>query len=420
MRKLFAEEGRIAVEVVPVETNKMPIKRQLNTYAVIALILLSSAPAMADESGQGLFSGLFSAISSLFHSPIEPSRSDQAESASQPVRPAQVTQADNSEKTSDLSITELASLQSSRATSQQSQSDSAFNSQATTAPAPVAPALPVTQDSLVKFSGTIPSDAHWLMTMIRKDGDKNLVQDLTPVVGGAPIPTLYLHQGAGKYDIWLYASKSADKTKNTYEYFATQTIKNEDSRENAFLLPSLNIQSDDPEIIALSAQITNGLTTDREKAMEIHDWLTRVMTYDIEGIRSNSFLTRPQDAKAVARSRLAVCDGFSNLFAALSRAAGVPAKVVTGPLGVPSSNLTKEQMCDPKRRDALLHAWNEVYIDNRWVTLDATLDAGSDHTELRSDGDRTYFKRTPNNHALFDPAPSFFEHDHTKCDEAIR
>lgn len=394
----------------------MPFKRQLGVSAAVAVVLLNAAPALADESGDGFFSGLFSgvshAFSTMFHS-----------SDSAPIEEAQtspdVSPTPNDGPSGDSQESDPAT---SLARSERAQPVFQASSVARVAApsVPSIPSAPVAQDSSVSISGSIPDGAHWMMVMIQKENEKT-VQDITPTSEGLPIPVIYLHQGPGKYNVWLYASKSLSKSDNTYQFFSSTVVNNVDTRDNAFLLPSLNVQSNDPDIVALSAEITRGLSTDREKALAIHDWLTREVTYDVDGIHTNSFLTRPQDAKDVAQTKLAVCDGFSNLFAALSRAAGIQTKVVTGPLGVPASYLTKEQMCEPQRRDPNLHAWNEVYVDNRWVTVDSTLDAGSDHTELSSTGqDRTYFKRTPNNHTLFDPLSSFFERDHTKCTEEVR
>lgn len=413
MRKLVAL-GRINVEVVSVEKKKMPFKRQLGVSAAVAVVLLNAAPALADESGDGFFSGLFSgvshAISTMFHSsepaPVEVAHTSPEVSPTPTDSPIGDSQESDSTTSLDSRFSSVARV--------------AAPSVASTSSIPSIPSGPVTQDSSVSISGSIPGGAHWMMVMIQKENEK-IVQDVTPTSEGLPIPMIYLHQGPGKYNVWLYASKSLSKSDNTYQFFSSTVVNNVDTRDNAFLLPSLNVQSNDPDIVALSAEITRGLSTDREKALAIHDWLTREVTYDVDGIHTNSFLTRPQDAKDVAQTKLAVCDGFSNLFAALSRAAGIQTKVVTGPLGVPASYLTKEQMCEPQRRDPNLHAWNEVYVDNRWVTVDSTLDAGSDHTELSTNGpDRTYFDRTPNNHTLFDPSSSFFEHDHTKCTEEVR
>ncbi|MGN7382731.1 transglutaminase-like domain-containing protein [Paenibacillus sp. SAFN-117] len=55
-----------------------------------------------------------------------------------------------------------------------------------------------------------------------------------------------------------------------------------------------------------------------------------------------------------------MCYGYSSLFAAMLRSVGIPAKLVMG-----HSQYVTEY-----------HAWNEVYLNNEWVTIDTTIDSG--------------------------------------------
>lgn len=411
-------------------------------YGVLILaVALQGSPAFAAESGGGgFFSSLGRAFSSLFSSssmPSDQSSNPFGQVSREEAAPAASAEASREVVVEDRSIWtrsgDAEELNADLQVQQAQQAQQAYRArqpeyqyqQTEQAPRPrvaQTPSVPVTTDSSVSISGVIPEGARWLYVMIQKDGEKAL-QDITPTSGGSSIPVIYLHQGPGKYHVWLYVSKSTDKTVNAYENFSSAVVRNEDTRDNAFLLPSANIQSDDPEIAALSAQITRGLSTDRDKALAIHDWLTREITYDSKGVRTGDYVTRPQDARGVLYSKLAVCDGFSNLFAALSRAAGIQARVITGPLGIPSPSLSREQLCDYTRPGTIgaLHAWNEVYVDNRWVTLDATLDTGSTNTKIVSgQPDLVRWIRTPDNHQLFDPSPSLFERNHTKCVEELR
>jgi transglutaminase-like putative cysteine protease len=207
----------------------------------------------------------------------------------------------------------------------------------------------------------------------------------------------------------VFFSQSADTSYTQgFKYFNSAHVRNEDTRDVAFLLPSLKIQSDSREVSQLSSELVQGLSSDREKAMAFHDWLTREVTYDVDGASNGSYRQRRQDAIATIESKLAVCEGYANTFAALARASGIRAKVVIGRLvGSSDRYRSKQDVCDDNSRE--LHAWNEVYADNRWITVDATLDAGSE------DGMTGKFKRTPHNHELFDPSPSYFEMTHVKC-----
>ena len=136
--------------------------------------------------------------------------------------------------------------------------------------------------------------------------------------------------------------------------------------------PSSNIQSDDQEIIDLSNSITAGITNDYDKAVAIHDWVCNNIYYDWDSYLSKNYTGMDTSALGTLHSKRSVCDGYSNLTAALLRAAGVPAKKISGfALGV-SSDYWPENY-DPNKDTN--HAWNEFWANGRWVILDTTWDS---------------------------------------------
>jgi transglutaminase-like putative cysteine protease len=268
-----------------------------------------------------------------------------------------------------------------------------------------------TANSSVSLSDVLPEGARWMTVVIQKEGEEKTV-DTVQVQSGEQVPTLYLQQGAGNYEVSLYVSKDDDRNWIAgYHHLASFKIRNEDERDVSFLLGSANIQVSDPAIIKLAQKLTRGLKTDRDKARAIHDWITREITYDVNGVKTGQFIQRRQDASSVLMSKLAVCEGYSNLFAALTRAVGIRTKIIYGPLGRLDPGLSKEQACGKLE---YYHAWNETYVDHRWISVDSTLDSGSE------DGFTGKFKRSPNNHELFDPNSALFERNHLKCSEQTR
>jgi transglutaminase-like putative cysteine protease len=120
------------------------------------------------------------------------------------------------------------------------------------------------------------------------------------------------------------------------------------------------------------------------------------------------------DALSVLSSRVTVCQGYSNLYAALMRAAGIRAKIVSGRLynkGVPSDQ-SPEQICNAPYDPETNHAWNEVYVDNRWMTVDVTSDAG-----YSLDNTTAGFQHTPYNHRAFDPSTQYYQRKYVKCSD---
>lgn len=123
-------------------------------------------------------------------------------------------------------------------------------------------------------------------------------------------------------------------------------------------------------ISELATSITQNINTDYGKALAIHDWVSKNIYYDsdsIDGISNNAHYI----ATDVLASRRAVCLGYANLYAALCRSVGIPCNVVVGyALGVGSGE-TEWNETNTASTEAN-HAWNEVYLDNRWVIVDTT------------------------------------------------
>jgi hypothetical protein len=123
------------------------------------------------------------------------------------------------------------------------------------------------------------------------------------------------------------------------------------------------IPSQDAEIVELVTQITGGLDSDSEKAAAIYQWVAKNITYDY------SFTY--YYAMETLHNRTGVCNGYALLLATMMRAGGIPCKFVSG-----AANGGRGWP-DPSKTN---HAWNEIYLDGQWYSVDATWDSclGSD------------------------------------------
>ncbi|HMY75768.1 MAG TPA: transglutaminase domain-containing protein, partial [Blastocatellia bacterium] len=131
-----------------------------------------------------------------------------------------------------------------------------------------------------------------------------------------------------------------------------------------YLRPSPRINSVAPEIVALAKQIAGEDKDARSVARKIGEW-----TY-----QNLKWKKVESDTVETLASREADCLEHSELYVALARASGLPARVVTGAaFGGGSFGA---------------HAWVEVYL-GKWVELDPTwgLMEHVDATHLRFDGD---------------------------------
>ncbi len=160
-------------------------------------------------------------------------------------------------------------------------------------------------------------------------------------------------------------------TSPVYEHNITEYEKNKSV--STALKSTYAICSDDSSVTALANQITSGCISDYEKALALHDWVCKNIYYDSDSISIDSN-SAPYVASDVLQTKRAVCLGYSNLYAALCRAVGIPCNVVTGyALGVSESDTTWNDL--NMSTEEANHAWNEVHLDNRWVIVDTTWDS---------------------------------------------
>lgn len=154
--------------------------------------------------------------------------------------------------------------------------------------------------------------------------------------------------------------------------FTVNNIRDESEMldgDGRWIYPSFNIQSDDFRVQNLLNDITDGIRDPYKKIEAIHDYLVGTLAYDTQSF-SNAARSRRMDAVSVIENGTGVCDGYTNLSAALLRASGIPAAFVMN--------------------KSIMHSWNRVWADDAWALYDATWD---DPVPDRGKGivKRTYF-----------------------------
>ena len=117
------------------------------------------------------------------------------------------------------------------------------------------------------------------------------------------------------------------------------------------LLPTPEIQSDHKMIIKVARQIVGGEQDPWNAAKKINKWVYGTLKKEFV----DSFT-----ALDVLLTKKGECQSHTNLFVALARASGIPARV-SGGIVYSKSN-----------QGFLYHAWPEVYV-GRWVAMDPTL-----------------------------------------------
>ncbi len=140
-----------------------------------------------------------------------------------------------------------------------------------------------------------------------------------------------------------------------------------------YLEDTPEIQSNNPEIKKKALEIVGGEPDPLSKALKINKWVYGYLE------------KKPVDtfsALDALKSKEGECQSHSNLFAALSRASGIPTKIVSG------------IVYSEDYKGFLYHAWPEVYIGStgspaEWIALDPTLgeeEVDASHIKLVEDG----------------------------------
>ena len=131
--------------------------------------------------------------------------------------------------------------------------------------------------------------------------------------------------------------------------------------------PNSLIQADDPHIVRMARQLVDDNTDPWSKSVALEKGVHQL-------IASKNFGQGFATAADVARSLEGDCTEHAVLLAALCRAEGIPARVALG------------LVYSPNNQGFAFHMWNEAWIQDRWIPLDATLGQGgigAAHLKLR-------------------------------------
>lgn len=199
----------------------------------------------------------------------------------------------------------------------------------------------------------------------------------------------WLRFGPGKYEVTVNVPEITDERRDYFRFYSVAefSVISTAKEDKRYLLPSRGIQSDAPEIKELAERLTAGKKSERSKARAIYDYVAKNITYDVQKYRNDEFALDDSALKTLERKK-GVCQDYSFLAIALLRSIGMEARFVEG------------------IADGIRHAWVEVKVDGRWLTMDPTWGSGY----LNPNG--WFVKRY--NPEYFDPSPAEFRKTHTR------
>jgi hypothetical protein len=142
------------------------------------------------------------------------------------------------------------------------------------------------------------------------------------------------------------------------------------------LQPTMFLQSDHPQVRAAARAAAGDERDPRAAAARLRQW--------VHGALEQRPAATLPNALQVLQTRAGDCNEHAVLYAALARAIGLPARVVAGLVYQDGA--------------FLYHAWNEVWLGESWVTVDAIFDqmpADVTHLKLVEGGPDTHAALVP-------------------------
>lgn len=182
----------------------------------------------------------------------------------------------------------------------------------------------------------------------------------------------------GNYLAWFKVGRG-ENVQVIVEGLANLHIKPTDSQKGALSKEQLGKlsssqqywEADNPSMKAKSTEIFKGQDLSRlsnsQKAALIDRFVVSYLTYDDKRVSDGDF-TRLGALTALNNPTQALCGEYTDLFIALARSAGVPARRLEG-----YAYTSNRQIRPLSLGQTLLHAWPEYYDETKgWVMIDPT------------------------------------------------
>ena len=158
----------------------------------------------------------------------------------------------------------------------------------------------------------------------------------------------------GEFEGGDYSIKLRVKNSAVIETVPVTPFPLNPSRDALSFLESGEFISITDEIRGKAQEVVAGSRTGFEAVSRLSTWVYKNVKYDL------SFGGDLKGSEFVFENRIGTCDEFSNLFIAMARSVGIPARYVAGVVYSPGG--------------WGYHAWAEVFLGGKWVPVDPTWD----------------------------------------------
>lgn len=129
-----------------------------------------------------------------------------------------------------------------------------------------------------------------------------------------------------------------------------------------YLKPTVTIDSDHPDVIAYARKVTEGLSTEREKAVALYYAVRDLVMYDM---MVEHFTREIFKASYCLHAKRSFCIPKAILLAACARAVGIPARLGFADV---TNHLATPKMLEILGGDYFaFHGYTDLFIDGKWV-----------------------------------------------------
>lgn len=126
-----------------------------------------------------------------------------------------------------------------------------------------------------------------------------------------------------------------------------------------------NISKNIPD---LTKYLVHNYSNDLHKVRSFYTWIAYNIEYDTEAYSNNIKRINQSEADILKRKK-AVCLGFASLFKMMCEQANIPSLTING--------YTKNSLTNNVDLSTPDHAWNAVFLNNRWHLIDVTWGSGN-------------------------------------------
>jgi len=152
----------------------------------------------------------------------------------------------------------------------------------------------------------------------------------------------------------IYKQNKRIKVRNKVNFPVTGIIQTE------YISPSETIDSDNQEIFELANELAAGETDLFQVTFNLATWVNHNIEYSLSSLTADV----SQKSSWVIQTRQGVCDELTNLFIALARSLGIPARFISGIAYTNSPDFPEEWGA---------HGWAEVFFPGYgWIPYDVT------------------------------------------------